>query len=78
MDVDCTSGLPPPSAPALAVEKAMKRSPEPLPAKLPMRPRPSAARRAMRFSWCGSSGASVATTMMIEPVSAAGDVAASL
>ena len=53
----------------LAVEKAMNRSPEPLPDTLPVRARPSAARRARRFSWCGSSGASVATTMMIEPVS---------
>ena len=44
-------------------------SPEPLPETLPVRARPSEARRARRFSWCGNSGASVATTMMIEPVS---------
>ena len=57
------------AAPALAVEKAMKMSPDPLLETLPVRPSPSAARRAMRFSWWGSSGASVATTMMIEPSS---------
>ena len=38
----------------------MKMSPEPLPATLPVRARPRAARRASRFSWCGRSGASVA------------------
>ena len=52
-----------------AVEKATNRSPDPLPATLPVRARPRAARRASRFSWCGSSGASVATTIMMEPVS---------
>ena len=44
-------------------------SPEPFPEVLPVRASPIVARRASRFSWCGSSGASVATTMMIEPVS---------
>jgi len=53
----------------LAVENAMKMSPEPSPEKLPSRARPSAARRARRLSWVGISGASVATTMMIEPIS---------
>ena len=51
------------------VENAMNRSPEPAPAIPPIRPTPSAARRAMRRSWCGSSGASVASTTMIEPCS---------
>lgn len=40
-------------------------SPEPLLAIEPVRASPSAARRAIRFSWCGRSGASVATTMMM-------------
>jgi len=35
---------------ALAVENAMKMSPEPLLDTLPVRPRPSVARRATRFS----------------------------
>ena len=48
-------------------------SPEPLPETLPVRASPSDARRASRFNWCGSSGASVATTMMIEPVSCFAD-----
>ena len=61
------------SAPGLAVENARKMSPEPLPDVLPVRARPSVARRARRFSWCGSSGASVATTMMIEPTSPRAD-----
>ena len=47
----------------------MKISPEPLPEVAPVRARPREARRASRSSWCGSSGASVATTMMIEPSS---------
>ena len=47
----------------------MNRSPEPAPAMPPIRPTPSAARRASRRSWCGSSGASVASTTMIEPCS---------
>ena len=34
---------------------------------------PIGARRARRFSWCGSSGASVAITTMIEPVSRSQD-----
>src|SRR5213594_837015 len=54
---------------ALAVENAMKMSPDELDATPPSLPTPSAARRAMRFSWWGRSGASVATTMMIEPTS---------
>ena len=58
------------AAPGLAVEKARKMSPETLPAdRRRCAPRPSAARIATRLSWCGSSGASVATTTMIEPVS---------
>src|SRR5919202_6253 len=55
------------AAPGLAVENARKMSPElfsPLP---PIRPTPSATRVATRLSWCGRSGASVATTTMIEP-----------
>ena len=35
---------------ALAVENAMKMSPEPLPTKLPIRPRAGPTRRATRFS----------------------------
>ncbi len=54
---------------ALAVENAMKMSPDELDATPPSLPTPSPARRARRFSWCGSSGASVATTMMIDPTS---------
>ena len=38
------------SAWGLAVEKAMKMSPEPLPEMEPVRARPSVARRAMRLS----------------------------
>src|SRR5260370_32547008 len=56
----------------LAVENAMKMSPDPLPEVAPNRARPSDARRASRLVWFGSSGASVATTMMMEPVSSAG------
>ena len=41
----------------------------PLPEMDPVRARPSEARRAMRFNWWGNSGASVATTMMMEPTS---------
>ena len=52
---------------AEAVENAMKMSPDPLSPRPPERPTPSDARVAMRLSWCGSSGASVATMMMIEP-----------
>src|SRR5215813_1327772 len=48
------------AAPALAVEKAMKISPDPLPDVAPVRARPRDARRASRSSWCGTSGASVA------------------
>ena len=50
-----------------AVEKATKMSPEPFEEMLPTRPRASEVRRMNRLSWCGSSGASVAATMMIEP-----------
>ena len=42
-------------------------SPEPLPAVPPVRPTPSEMRCAMRRSWCGASGASVAAIAMIEP-----------
>ena len=59
------------AAPGFAVENARKMSPEPLRGMLPVRARPSEARRARRLSWCGSSGASVATTTMIEPRSSA-------
>ena len=45
----------------------MKMSPEVLAPMPPLRAIPSEARFAIRLSWCGSSGASVATTMMIEP-----------
>ena len=58
------------SASALAVEKAMKMSPEPWPDMEPDRPIPNPARRARRFNWWGRSGASVAMTPMMEPVSA--------
>src|SRR5580704_210256 len=66
----CTAtGLSATPAPGFAVENAMKMSPELSPEILPSRPRPSVTRLAMRFSSCGKSGASVATTTMIEPVS---------
>ena len=39
-----------PAAPAFAVEKAMKMSPDPLLEMLPVRARPSEARRASRLS----------------------------
>ena len=55
------------SKPVLAVEKAMNMSPDPSLATAPRRPRPSEGRFAKRFSWCGSNGASVATTTMIDP-----------
>ena len=60
------------AAPGLAVEKARKMSPEPLPAVPPVREMPIAERAAMRLSCVGNSGASVATTTMIEPSSLAG------
>jgi len=50
--------------------KCDEMSTEPLPEMLPLRPRPRVTRRARRFSWCASSGASVATTTMMEPCSA--------
>ena len=66
----CSRGPPPALLPSrLAVEKAMKMSPDPSKARPPVRPRPSPARRASRLHWSGVSGASVATTMMIEPSS---------
>src|SRR5579859_2836605 len=55
-------------APGFAVEKETKRSPEESSPSPPMRPTPRAARRASRSSWCGMSGASVAMTMMIDPL----------
>ena len=45
----------------------MTKSPLPLPANEPVRASPSAPRADRRRSWCVSSGASVARTMMIEP-----------
>ena len=51
----------------LAVENAIKMSPDPFLAILPTRPKPNVALLATRFNWCGSSGASVATTIIIEP-----------
>jgi hypothetical protein len=56
-------------APRLAVEKAMKISPEEFPELEPVRARPIVARRASRFSCPGKSGASVATTIMMDPTS---------
>ena len=63
------SRTPDPSAQAavLAVEKAMKMSPEALWAIEPERPTPRPTRRARRLSWWGIRGASVATMAMIEP-----------
>ena len=55
------------AAPGFAVENARNKSPEELPAKLPSRPSPRLTRRAIRSNWCGSNGASVATTTMIDP-----------
>ena len=43
-------GFPGSAAPGLAVEKAINKSPEPLPETLPVRARPRLARRASRFS----------------------------
>jgi hypothetical protein len=51
----------------LAVEKAMKMSPDVFSPRPPTPPTPSETRRARRLSWCGSSGASVPTTTMMEP-----------
>ena len=51
----------------LPVEKAMKMSPLPLCPEPPARERPTVARLARRWHWMGSRGASVATTMMIDP-----------
>jgi hypothetical protein len=50
-----------------AVEKATKMSPELFSPFPPMRPTPRPARVAIRRSWCGRSGASVATMIMMEP-----------
>lgn len=50
-----------------AVENAIISSPEPLCAVEPVRASPSSARTARRRTWCGSIGASVATTQMHEP-----------
>jgi len=60
-------------ASGLAAEKATNMSPELLLPLPPMRPMPSAGRVATRFSWCGSSGAYVATTTMIEPCPSRGE-----
>jgi hypothetical protein len=62
-------------AAALAVEKARKMSPELCAATEPERAMPRPQRRARRLSWCGSSGASVATTPMIEPTSGPSEAA---
>ena len=51
----------------LAVLKAKNKSPEPCPEMAPERPIPRPTRRVSRFSWWGSSGASVATTAMMDP-----------
>ncbi len=51
----------------LAVENPTMISPEPCAANEPIRPMPSAARLQRRTSCDDSSGASVATTVMIEP-----------
>ena len=51
----------------LPVEKAMNRSPLVCPPVPPTRAMPRPARWASRSHWWGSSGASVATTTMIEP-----------
>ena len=59
------------AARGFAVEKAMKISPELFSPSPPMRPTPSEARLATRSSWWGSNGASVATTMMMEPIPSA-------
>ena len=50
-----------------AVENASAYSPLPFEAKLPARPSPNAARAASRRSWRSESGASVPSTIMIEP-----------
>jgi len=56
------------AAPGLAVEKAIKISPDPFDAYPPTLEMPIGTRLANLFSWCGNKGASVATTTMIEPV----------
>src|SRR5260370_34879711 len=56
----------------LAVENAMKMSPDPLAGVAPNRARPSAARRASRLAWFGRSGAAGAPTMVVEPGWSAG------
>ncbi len=58
------------SAPALAVEDAIKMSPEPLPWIEPIRPMPKLTRFTMRLNWSGVTRASVARTTMIAPCSA--------
>ena len=55
-----------------AVENAIAYSPLPFEAKLPARPNPNAARAASRRSWRSESGASVPSTIMIEPPCAGG------
>jgi len=56
-------------ASSFAVEKAMKMSPDPFPEVLPNLASPSAARRASLLSWWGRRGASVPTTIMMDPSS---------
>src|SRR6185437_2261980 len=57
------------AAPGFAVEKETKISPEPSPDVPPTRPRPRVARLQSRSICVESSGAFVAMTMMIEPMS---------
>ncbi|MNP46474.1 hypothetical protein D3C76_1404740 [compost metagenome] len=52
----------------LPVEKAMKMSPLESSVPPPTRASPTLARCARRVHWCGSSGASVARVMTIEPM----------
>ncbi|MCY1299627.1 hypothetical protein D9M70_491640 [compost metagenome] len=57
---------------APVVENDTMMSPDWLPANEPRRASPMDARRATRLSWVGVRGASVPTTMMIEPWSLLG------
>src|SRR5215207_8900727 len=57
----------PPASSRLPVAKARKMSPLEFSPAPPVRATPSPARWARRSHWCGSRGASVAATMMIDP-----------
>ena len=68
-DVDCASGCAARAPPRSPSRRRRRCRPSRCRRSCPCARGRGAARRAMRFSWCGSSGASVAITTMIEPVS---------